>query len=79
MLHQQLVPALVRDDCVQREIQRICVALKRLGVDCQQIHGRLAAAAVLGATALAVNMPILDPPDESEFARLLHDAPLALS
>jgi hypothetical protein len=60
-----LVPALVREDRLERKIKRVRVALEGVRIDNQQILVRRACQAIQGAACLAVDMSVLDTPDES--------------
>ena len=65
------MPALVGDHGFEAEVVRVGIALEGFGVDCQQILACQPATTVLGTAGLAVNMAILDAPDEPQFPRNL--------
>ncbi len=67
MPRQDLVAAFVGDHRFEREIFRVGIALKRLRINGQQIRLWRAAATLMGAARLTVNMAILDAPGKSEF------------
>jgi hypothetical protein len=66
---QSLMPALVSHDRLETEIGMIAVTLKRFRVDDQQIATWRGADTKLRATALAINVSILDIADESQRPR----------
>src|SRR5262245_65286137 len=71
MSGQNLMPAFVGDHRFERVIFRVGIAIKRLRIDRQQIRFWRTAAAILGASSLAVNVPVLDASDKPQ---LLGDA-----
>jgi hypothetical protein len=63
---EELVAPLVGDNGFQREIVRVGVSLKRLGVHGQQILCCRGADAILRTARTAINVPVFDSPDESQ-------------
>src|SRR5260370_20451004 len=58
--------AFVGNDRLQREVLRIRIALKRLGVDGEEIVLLRAGEPVLGTPSETVDMQVADPADKSE-------------
>jgi hypothetical protein len=65
MPSQELVSALVSQDCCEGEVLRIGIPLERLGIDGQQVFFHLASSTILCATRPAVDVAVLNLPDEA--------------
>ena len=61
-------------DRFKGKVLRIRVALKRFGVNSQQVQGRRASSPILRPAGLAVNVAVFDTADESELSLNVNDS-----
>jgi hypothetical protein len=72
---QKLMATFMGQDRLQREVLRVSITFKRLGIDCQQIFLRRLTPPILGTTCLGIDMAVLDVTDETQFPRESTDTP----